>query len=112
MNSELAARKCVPCEGGIKPMNADEIASSMQQVSDRWQATDDGKSIVGHFTFKNYFRTSSFVAAVVWIAHSEDHHPSITFDYKTATITYNTHAIGGLSDNDFICAAKIDALVE
>ncbi len=63
------------------------------------------------FTFKNYYETVSFVNAVVWIAHEEDHHPDIQFSYKTCLIRYSTHAIKGLSENDFICAAKINQLL-
>ena len=63
------------------------------------------------FNFKNYYETTAFVNAVVWIAHREDHHPDIAFGYKNCEITYSTHSIGGVSENDFICAAKINAIL-
>jgi 4a-hydroxytetrahydrobiopterin dehydratase len=63
------------------------------------------------FIFKNYYETTAFINSVVWIAHKEDHHPDISFGYKQAVIVYTTHAINGLSENDFICAAKIDRLL-
>ncbi len=64
------------------------------------------------FEFENYFQTTAFVNAVVWIGHREDHHPDISFGYKECVIRYTTHAVGGVSENDFICAAKINALLE
>ena len=63
------------------------------------------------FDFKNYYQTMAFVNALAWIAHREDHHPDIEVGYKRCHVRYSTHSIGGLSENDFICAAKIDALV-
>lgn len=63
------------------------------------------------FTFKNYYETVSFVNAAAWIAHREDHHPDISFGYKNCKITYWTHSVKGLSENDFICAAKLDRLL-
>lgn len=71
----------------------------------------EGFAITRTFTFKNYHQTMAFVNAVAWIAHRENHHPDISFGYKSCTVRYTTHAIGGLSENDFICAAKIDALI-
>lgn len=108
--SELAAKQCKPCEGGVQPMSRDDAEKHLAQVSSAWSLGDDGVSIRGEFTFKNYYHTTAFVNAVAWIAHCQDHHPDITFGYKNCTIHFSTHAIGGLSENDFICAAKIDAL--
>lgn len=109
--TDLADRRCAPCEGGAKPMDRSEADQALRQLSDNWSLGDDGASIRGEFTFKNYYRTSAFVNAVIWIAHQEDHHPDVSFGYKNCTIHYSTHAIGGLSDNDFICAAKVDRLL-
>lgn len=102
-----AEKKCEPCEGGTKPMTDDAIRTHLDQLNG-W-AYSDG-AIEKTYEFKNYYETTAFVNAVVWIAHREDHHPDITFGYKTCTVRYATHAIGGISDNDFICAAKIDGL--
>ncbi len=110
MSDDLASRHCAPCEGGTQPLSADEVQRHLQQVGDDWQASSDHKSIKATFKFANYYQTQAFVNAVAWIAHVEDHHPDITFGYNKATVSYSTHAIGGLSDNDFICAAKVDAL--
>ena len=109
--TELAKRRCVPCEGGVKPLDRTQAEALMRQLAAHWTLAADSKSLQAKLDFQNYYRTTAFVNAVAWIAHSEDHHPDILFGYNKATITYWTHAIGGLSDNDFICAAKIDALL-
>ena len=102
----------MPCEGGTKALDRATSEKLVKQLGSQWQLSADGKQIVGTFEFKNYFRTTAFVNAIAWIAHNEDHHPDITFGYKTAAVTYWTHAINGLSENDFICAAKLDALFD
>lgn len=104
----LREKKCHPCEGGMPPLPDDEVQRLLAGVPE-WKL--EGKEIVRVFSFKNYYQTVSFVNAAAWIAHREDHHPDISFGYKVCTIRYSTHAIGGLSENDFICAAKIDALI-
>ena len=109
--TELAQRRCVPCEGGTKPLAAAEAEGLHKKLGAAWKLADGGKKLVGSFEFKNYFRTIAFVNAVAYIAINEDHHPDIDFGYKNCKITYWTHAIGGLSENDFICAAKIDKLL-
>ena len=110
MESTLASKRCVPCEGGVPAVAPDAARSMMSQLSAQWKLAGDAKSISAQFAFKNYYQTTAFVNAVAWIAHQEDHHPDISFGYKTCAVTYSTHAIGGLSENDFICAAKVDAL--
>ena len=92
-------------------MTDDAVKQRMAQLSDNWNNVDDDR-IVGEFKFKNYYHTQAFVNAVAYIAHCEDHHPDITFGYNKCSIALTTHAIGGLSDNDFISAAKIDRLVD
>lgn len=110
-HTKLAERRCVPCEGGIEPLTASEAAEFMSRLGKHWTLSEDGRKITGHFEFKNYFRTLSFVNAAAYIAIHEDHHPDIAFGYKNCDISYWTHAIDGLSENDFICAAKTDALL-
>ena len=109
-SSDLVTRKCEPCEGGVPPLEPDAIAQLLPALDDGWQVTDDGKSIVRTFTFAGYHRTISFVNAVAWIAEGEGHHPDLTVHYGKVIVLYTTHAIDGLSENDFICAAKIDRL--
>jgi len=92
-------------------LGADAIASGLALLT-QWRR--DGDSILRQFDFKNHYRTMAFVNAVSWISHGEDHHPEMTVGYNRCTVRYNTHSVndgrGGLSINDFICAAKVDAL--
>ncbi len=104
----LQDRKCKPCEGGVPPL-ADDVADSLLEQLDGWIRV--GKEISKTFEFKNYYRTMAFVNAAAYVSHCEDHHPDMLVGYKTCAVTYTTNAIGGLSENDFICAAKLDALV-
>ena len=105
--SELTALHCKPLEGHAA-MNAAELATHLQQV-DGWALVDGAVEKSCRFT--DYHRTMAFVNAVAWIAHREDHHPDIAFGYNRCTIRFNTHSVGGISLNDFICAAKVDALI-
>jgi 4a-hydroxytetrahydrobiopterin dehydratase len=70
-----------------------------------------GQAIRREFRFKNFYETMAFVNAVAWISHREDHHPELELGYNRCVVHYSTHAIGGLSENDFICAARVDALL-
>lgn len=108
--TNLADKHCKPCKDGATSLASEAAHDYMQQLSDLWQLNE--QSITGSFEFKNYYRTTAFVNAVVWIAHSEDHHPDITFGYKHCKIVFTTHDVGGLSENDFISAARIDRLVD
>ena len=107
--TELTAKRCVPCEGGVAPMEADAARDMLGQLND-WELDESGKEISRSFTFKNYYQTMAFVNALAWIAHQEDHHPDLQVGYNRVQVRFSTHSIGGLSQNDFICAAKIDAL--
>lgn len=108
MSDRLENRRCRSCEAGTVPMTGEQARAWLPQVPG-WAV--EGGRLVRTFTFKNYHQTTAFVNAVAWIAHTEDHHPEITFGYKTCTVWYATHSIGGLSENDFICAARINVLV-
>lgn len=110
--SELVNQNCRAYESDTPPLDADAAKALMQKISANWRLGADGASITGEFEFKNYYRTTAFVNAVAWIAHGQDHHPDITFGYKNCSIFFTTHDIGGLSENDFISAAKIDQLVD
>ena len=103
----LTQRRCKPCEGGV-PALSHEAAQTLLMELNGW-AIEQGV-LCKTFKFKNYYESTAFVNASAWISHREDHHPDISLGYNTCTVSYITHAIGGLSDNDFICAAKIDAL--
>jgi len=104
---DLTNKNCKPCEGGVPPLPLDEATTLLKQL-DAWELND--KRISKTFTFKNYYQVMAFVNAVAWMTHREDHHPDMTVGYNQCRVEYSTHAIGGLSENDFICAAKVDAL--
>ncbi|MEO7726826.1 MAG: 4a-hydroxytetrahydrobiopterin dehydratase [Burkholderiales bacterium] len=105
--ADLAQKKCKPCEGGVSPLQPREIEQLLAQLKG-WQFS--GNVITRTYEFKNYYQTMAFVNAVAWISHREDHHPDLTVGYGKCKVDYSTHAIGGISENDFICAAKVDAL--
>jgi len=104
--SDLAALHCTPLEGHAAMSTAD-VAARLRQA-DGWSLS--AGAIEKTFRFADYHRTMAFVNAVAWIAHREDHHPDIAFGYNRCTLRFNTHSVGGISLNDFICAAKVDAL--
>ncbi len=106
---DLAKRKCKTCDGGVSPLTVDEVTRLLKQLPG-W--AHEGGVIAKAYTFKNYYQTMAFVNATAWISHREDHHPDITLGYNQCRVRYVTHAINGLSENDFICAAKLDALFD
>ena len=108
--SGLTEKKCVPCEGGTAPMARAEAESLLKQLQPEWRLSSDGKSLHREWKFKNFYHTMSFVNAAAHIANAEDHHPDLEVGYGYCRMKYSTHAVDGLSENDFICAAKIDAL--
>ena len=105
----LLKKKCKPCKGGEKPMTPTRIGLMLKGLKG-WKYKDG--MVQKTFKFKNYHETLAFVNATAWISHREDHHPDITVGYNKATVEYMTHAIKGISENDFICAAKLDALFD
>jgi 4a-hydroxytetrahydrobiopterin dehydratase len=106
----LSDKKCVPCEGGVPKLTPVEAKIFLLQLKD-WKINEDSTVIFKEFDFKNYFRVMAFVNTVAYIAHQENHHPDLEVGYNKVIIRYSTHAISGLSENDFICAAKVDALL-
>jgi 4a-hydroxytetrahydrobiopterin dehydratase len=109
--SDLATRHCTPCEGGNPPMDGEQAGELLGQLHADWMLAADNKSINRTFHFRNYYQTLAFVNALAWIAHGEDHHPDLEVGYNRCLVRYSTHAVEGLSENDFICAARIDALL-
>lgn len=108
MNIILTEQKCVVCEGGVPPLSRAEANSLMKQTPG-WKISDDAKKISRKYEFKNFKEALAFVDRVGALAESESHHPNIHMDdFKFVTIELWTHAIDGLSQNDFILAAKID----
>lgn len=111
-SDQLIKKRCKPCEGGVPPLTPDAVKALMSALHGDWSVVNDGKAIQREFTFSGYHRTMGFVNAVAWIAESEGHHPDLEVGYGKVQCLWTTHAIGGLSENDFICAAKVDRLLD
>ncbi|MEM6640438.1 MAG: 4a-hydroxytetrahydrobiopterin dehydratase [Pseudomonadota bacterium] len=107
---KLAEKSCVPCEGGVDPLARDAAEALMAQIDDGWQLVDKATRIRRDFSFGNFYKTMEFVNALAFIANAQGHHPDLTVGYDYCHVTFSTHAIDGLSENDFICAARVDAL--
>lgn len=105
--TDLTSKKCVACEPGTKPLDDRRVAELLKQVPG-WERV--GGQIAKAYKFKNYYETMAFVNATAWVSHHEDHHPDLEVGYNACRVRYSTHSVGGLSENDFICAAKIEAL--
>ena len=111
--SDLLNKKCVPCEGGVMPFDISEIHKYQKKV-DGWEIIKNDKKVYlleKKFEFKNFLESQKFVNKVGKISEEEGHHPDIIFGWGYAKINITTHAIMGLSENDFILAAKIDELI-
>ena len=96
------------CEAETSLLSDEEINGHLKEISPEWQLAKDSKSISRTFKFKNYYDTMSFVNVVAMVAHQQDHHPEMIVNYNTCRVEFSTHSVGGLSLNDFICAAKVD----
>ncbi len=106
----LAQQQSLTPDQGLERLAEDQLPGLLSQVSG-WEHTPDSQTISKSFKFENYYQTIAFVNAVAWIAHGEDHHPDLEVGYNRCTAHFTTHAVGGLSLNDFISAAKINALL-
>ena len=106
----LADRRCAPCEGGVKPYTAEEARAELKRLDPAWRFDEAANEIRREFRFKDFYRAMSFANAIAHIANAEDHHPDLELGYNYCRVRFTTHAIRGLSENDFICAAKIDRL--
>ncbi len=108
--TDLVNKKCLPCEVGVPPIEGLEAQKYLAEIPD-WKITDDGKKLKREFTFESFKKSIAFVQKVADCAESEGHHPEIYINYKKVILELTTHNIGGLSENDFILAAKIDVLM-
>jgi len=99
------------CQRDATRMGKEAVPELLQQLHGDWSASDDAQHIRRSFRFKNYYETIAFVNALAWIAHREDHHPDLEVGYNRCVVNFSTHSVGGLSENDFICAARIDTLI-
>jgi 4a-hydroxytetrahydrobiopterin dehydratase len=104
---DLVTKHSRPRAKGEKPLDDARVAALLKQVPG-WDRVEG--QINKAFKFKNYYETMAFVNATAWVSHREDHHPDLEVGYNTCRVRYSTHSVGGLSENDFICAAKLEAL--
>jgi 4a-hydroxytetrahydrobiopterin dehydratase len=108
LTSKLLTRHCHPFKPGTSPLSPKQLKPLLAAVP-AWHS--DGKELSKTFNFKNYYETMAFVNAIAFISHQQDHHPDLLVGYNKCVMKYSSHEVGGLSENDFICAAKVDALV-
>ncbi|MCH9756666.1 MAG: 4a-hydroxytetrahydrobiopterin dehydratase [Gammaproteobacteria bacterium] len=109
--SDLATKHCESCEGIGESLNREQIDALLPQLENTWQVSDDMISIHRAFSFDNFYETMAFMNAIAWIANRENHHPDVEIGYNYCRVKLMTHALNGLSHNDFICAAKIDQIL-
>lgn len=105
-------RQCVPCKTGEAPLSKAQASEYLKAIHAAWQLDTEASAITRCFDFKDFDQTMAFANAVAWIANQQDHHPELVLNWGTCRVSYSTHSIGGLSDNDFICAARIDQLTD
>ncbi len=106
--SDLANQQC---KREVTLLSQKEISTRLGQIASDWSVSNNSRAIGRSFKFKNYYETMAFVNVIAMVAHQQDHHPDMTVRYNTCRVDYSTHSVGGLSNNDFICAAKIDRLL-
>ena len=106
---DLAGKRCQACEGGTPPLAPEAIEQYLKELPD-WQYRANDKCLEKTFAFKGYAKCIAFVNAIAWMAQHEAHHPDLTVSYNQCIVRFTTHAIGGVSENDVICAAKVDAI--
>jgi len=111
MKSDLSSKHCESCEGIGAALTAEQINNLMPQLAQGWHVATDFKDIKKSFSFKDFYQTMAFVNALAWIANVENHHPDLEVGYNYCHVSFSTHALKGLSHNDFICAAKLDKLL-
>lgn len=110
--SDLKSKRCTSCEGIGHALTAEQVSHLMPQLSNEWSVSADHTTIKRSFSFANFYETMAFVNAIAWIANQENHHPDLEVGYNYCHVHFMTHALKGLTPNDFICAAKIDALIK
>ena len=109
--TDLADRKCKACEGGVAPLTRDEAEGFRKDLVGDWVVNMKAGGVLRRaFAFRDFYRTMSFVNALAHIANIEDHHPDLEVGYNYCRVRFTTHSIKGLSENDFIVAAKIDRI--
>jgi len=106
----LEKKRCLPCEGKAERLTSEAVETLHKQIL-QWDVLANDKGIARVFSFENFYETMAFVNAIAFMAHHENHHPDLEVHYQSCRVLYVTHALNGLSENDFICAAKVDALL-
>ena len=106
----LVEKRCVACEGGIPKLEKEQAKELLKQVKN-WSLNEEVSEVSRTFEFKNFYETMAFVNAVAWVANHENHHPDMIVSYSSCKVSFYTHAVGGLTENDFICAAKVEQLL-
>ena len=106
----LAKKKCRPCEGGVDPLTREAAEELLKQLKPEWMLIDSGHMLATTYTFRDFVETINFVNKIAAVAEEEGHHPDLTISYSDVGVELSTHAIEGLSENDFIVAAKIDEI--
>lgn len=109
--AELAALHCEPRKGSEHALDATRVHALLAQLPG-WDVASDGKSIAKTFRFQNFYETLGFVNAIGWMANREDHHPDLEVGYNRCVVHFSTHDVGGLSMNDFICAARVETIAQ
>lgn len=107
---DLAAQSCAPCQGGIPPLPLDEARKMMDRLTG-WTLSTSGKEITRRFEFKGFAKAVEMANLAAWLGNKQGHHPDIAFGWGYCSVTFTTHEADGLTQNDFICAARLDALV-
>ncbi len=108
-DNELVMMRCRPIPEGTPPLSGHDLEHKLSHA-EGWEIADG--QLTKSFQFEDHYQTMAFVNALAWISHREDHHPELVVGYDSCIVRYSTHTVGGISDNDFICAAKVDHLVE
>jgi 4a-hydroxytetrahydrobiopterin dehydratase len=98
------------CQRETSRLGSGDVKALLEQIHADWSVGEDGQTIQRSLRFNNYYQTIAFVNALAWVAHQQDHHPDLEVGYGHCIVRYSTHSVGGLSENDFICAARIDTL--
>lgn len=111
MKSDLSSRRCESCEGIGATLTAEQVNNLMPQLAEGWNVSNDYKEIKRSYAFNNFYETMAFVNALAWIANTENHHPDLEVGYNYCHVRFMTHALKGLTHNDFICASKVDKLI-
>ncbi|MFN3525665.1 MAG: 4a-hydroxytetrahydrobiopterin dehydratase [Paracoccus sp. (in: a-proteobacteria)] len=108
--SDLSQKTCQPCQGGVAPYGAEQARVMLDGLTG-WQLSPASDSITRRFEFKGFAKAVEMANLAAWLGNKQGHHPDIAFGWGYCAVTFTTHEAGGLTENDFICAARLDALV-